>query len=138
MRLKKDKKGEKHLEIRLSQETGVVLTEALTLLHQVSQEASCQRCLVRTKWFAVLLDLSIFSPTHCRQKALMLLSDLLPLATIEVSVCSVEYNNNNNNDDDDDDDDDDNNSNNFDYYHYYYYYCYEHFFNLNISLVKRI
>lgn len=86
MRLKKDRKGEKHLEVRLTQETGVVLTEALTLLHQVSQEASCQRCLVRTKWFAVLLDLSIFSPTHCRQKALMLLSDLLPLATIEVSA----------------------------------------------------
>ena len=84
MRERQDK-GQ-HLEIVFSLETGVVLMEALTLLHQVSHELTCQRCLMRSKWIAVLVDLSFFCPVHCRQKALMLLSDLLPLASIEVRL----------------------------------------------------
>jgi hypothetical protein len=84
MREKQDK-GQ-HLEIVFSLETGVVLLEALTLLHQVSHELTCQRCLIRSKWIAVLVDLSFFCPVHCRQKALMLLSDLLPLSSIEVRL----------------------------------------------------
>lgn len=84
MREKSESPKDQFLEIQLSQETGVVLTEALTLLHQASQEGACQRCLVRAKWFAVLVDLSFLGPTRCRQQALMLLSDLLPLASVEV------------------------------------------------------
>lgn len=69
--------------IEVTHEAGVVLTEALTLLYTVSQEPACQRLLVRSKWFALLIDLAIICPTECRQKALMLLSDLLPLADLE-------------------------------------------------------
>lgn len=69
--------------IEVTREAGVVLTEALTLLYTVSQEPACQRLLVRSKWFAVLIDLAIVCPAECRQKALMLLSDLLPFADVE-------------------------------------------------------
>jgi hypothetical protein len=69
--------------IEVTHEAGVVLTEALTLLYTVSQEPACQRLLVRSKWFALLIDLAIVCPTECRQKALTLLSDLLPLADLE-------------------------------------------------------
>jgi hypothetical protein len=69
--------------IEVTHEAGIVLTEALTLLYTVSQEPACQRLLVRSKWFALLIDLAIICPIECRQKALMLLSDLLPLADLK-------------------------------------------------------
>ena len=87
---KKDHRNNE-IEIQLSQESCLILNEALILLYQVSQEGSCQRGLVRSKWFAVLIDLSFYCPVNCRQQALMLLSDLLPLANLDVSFSKIPF-----------------------------------------------
>ena len=82
---KSNHKKSNEIEIQLSQESCLILGEALTLLYQVSQEGACQRGLIRPKWIAILINLSFFCPTNCRQQTLMLLSDLLPVANLDVS-----------------------------------------------------
>ena len=82
---KNNYKKSNEIEIQLSQESCLILGEALTLLYQVSQEGACQRGLIRPKWIAILINLSFFCPTNCRQQTLMLLSDLLPVANLDVS-----------------------------------------------------
>lgn len=81
---KEDGMENENHEIQLSKESSLVLNEALSLLHQVSQETSCQNYLTRQKWLAVLIDLSYFGPPSCRVKAIMILSDLMPIASPEV------------------------------------------------------
>ena len=78
-------KKSNEIEIQLNQESCLILGEALTLLYQVSQEGACQRGLIRPKWIAILINLSFYCPTNCRQQTLMLLSDLLPVANLDVS-----------------------------------------------------
>ena len=78
-------KKSNEIEIQLNQESCLILGEALTLLYQVSQEGACQRGLIRSKWIAILINLSFYCPTNCRQQTLMLLSDLLPVANLDVS-----------------------------------------------------
>ena len=47
---KSNYKKSNEIEIQLSQESCLILGEALTLLYQVSQEGACQRGKIINKW----------------------------------------------------------------------------------------
>lgn len=68
--------------ILISQDSMVILSEASLLLTCVSNDSACQMILTRPRWMCLLLEMCIYSPALCQQRALRVMSDLLPVCSL--------------------------------------------------------
>lgn len=64
--------------IKISQNYNLLITESTALLTTVSKDASCRFMLMKEKWIKLLLSMAISSTPLCQQRALQILSDILP------------------------------------------------------------
>lgn len=64
--------------VQISEENFIILNESTLLLTCVSKDSSCQKILSSASWLSLLLEISLKCPTVCQQRALRILSDVLP------------------------------------------------------------
>ncbi|RYH28764.1 hypothetical protein EON65_10965, partial [archaeon] len=77
-------------------EQHIIVEEAIGLLLCVSRHLECAKILAKPKWLQLLLTVGAFGRGYCRSKCLILLADLLPLASdgdLTFSLVNVEHRN---------------------------------------------
>jgi hypothetical protein len=71
--------GGRPLLVQLSEDNMIILNESTLLLTCVSKDSTCQKILSQPTWLSLLLEICVYCPVVCQQRALRILSDLLPL-----------------------------------------------------------
>lgn len=75
-------------------EQHVIVDEAIGLLLCVSRNHECAKLLAKPKWLQLLLSVAAYGQGYCRSKCLVLLADLLPLASdvdLTFSLANAEH-----------------------------------------------
>jgi hypothetical protein len=70
------------LVLQLSSDHVSMLLEIISLLVYSAKDENCRNLLIKPRWIAVIFDFAMMGPSESRQKAIRILSDVLPHADI--------------------------------------------------------